>query len=387
METPWPTSIRRLVFWEPCTSPHKADLFSALVRLAPECEIVQCAERELTEDRTSLGWSVDAADGYSSLIAPGKTLIEEITSGTTTEALHVFSGIRWVPTIVRGLAAARSAGARIAIMSEPRVREGWKGELRFAQSWLTEGWLRRRAEFVLAIGRNGPPWFAGVGYPPERIFPFGYFVDPPQFDAVPPDASLDENMTMQIGYLGRLVEAKGVFDVIESAALLNGNCVVQVGGAGADEARLRALCTQLNVNAQFHGVIPMRNIAHFLTGLDVLVLASTTKDGWGVVVSEALMCGTAVVATDCVGASVLLDPPSLGRVVPARRPACIAEAILDLAACGAFAATARAERATWAKSVLSASAGADYLLRVVAWSEGKSHKPPDFYLSTPAPAA
>ncbi|MDP1045310.1 glycosyltransferase, partial [Klebsiella pneumoniae] len=66
-----------------------------------------------------------------------------------------------------------------------------------------------------------------------------------------------------------------------------------------------------------HGVLPMSDVNCFFRQVDVLVLASTTADdGWGVVVSEALMCGVAVVATATVGASVVLERSLFGRCVP-----------------------------------------------------------------------
>jgi glycosyltransferase involved in cell wall biosynthesis len=265
-------------------------------------------------------------------------------------------------------------------MSEPRVREGWKGEIRFLHSWLTEGWLRQRAEFVLAIGRNGPPWFFGVGYRQERIFPFAYFVDPPEYDVRLAVERSFGSLPLRIGYLGRLVKMKGVFDLVEAAALLRDSCMLEIGGGGADEIPLRASCEDLKLNAKFRGVIPIAEVGRFLSNLDVLVLASTTKDdGWGVVVSEALLCGTAVVATACVGASLVLDDPSRGRVVPARSPGKIANAIMDLARGEGLGTAARARRVAWSSRVLGATGGAEHLLKIVAWSEGSLPRPSAFH--------
>ena len=373
---------RRIVFWEPIDSPHKAGLFSALARLAPDCSIVHCADRGLGADYAALGWQGEdnCADGVETLVAPGTAVVHEIAAARPQESLHVFSGTRWVPTIVEGLRAVRRAGARFAIMSEPRVREGWKGELRFLQSWLTERALRRRVSFVLAIGRNGPPWFTSVGYAGERVFPYAYFVDPPRCEAAPTDPSIDRSK-LQIGYLGRLVEEKGIFDIVRSAALLADDCQLHVAGGGPEEARLRGMAKELHAPVTFHGVIPMPNVGRLLSALDVLVLASTTKDdGWGVVVSEALMCGTAAIATDRVGASLVLDVPERGRVVPAGRPDRIADAVRELAASGVLKTSSRSARAAWARSALSASAGAAYLLKVIAWSEGRAPRPAAFHL-------
>lgn len=371
-------ATRRLVFWEPCTSPHKAGLFAALAQLAPDWSIVQCAERGVDDERKALGWQDAGAAGVATLLRPSAAQIRELVAARPQESLHIFSGIRWVPTIVEGLRAVQRSGARFAIMSEPRAREGLRGELRFVQSWLTEHSLRRNVDFVLAIGRNGPSWFSSVGYDPARIVPFAYFVEPPRRAT---ERSPMEKRTLRIGYLGRLVEEKGVFDLLASAALLNADCRYHFAGAGRDEARLRTAAALLDAETVFHGVLPMPDVGRFLSSLDILVLASTTQDdGWGVVVGEALMCGAAVVATDCVGASLVLDRAELGRVVPARRPALIADAVRSLANSGALEPAARERRAEWARATLSATAGAAHLKRVIAWSDGRSPAPAAFHL-------
>jgi hypothetical protein len=65
-------------------------------------------------------------------------------------------------------------GRPFGVMSGPRLSEGLKGWTRFAQ--LTEGAMRRNADFIFVIGRNGPSWFRAVGYRSDRIFPFAYFL-------------------------------------------------------------------------------------------------------------------------------------------------------------------------------------------------------------------
>jgi len=353
-----------------------------MARLAPSLRIVSCADQGLPLARKVLGWSVQEADGYENLVSPSNEDIEKLVASDPNGTLHVFSGVRWVPMIVKALARVRKRQARIAIMSEPRVREGWRGELRFLHSSLTEFGLTRRAEFILAIGRNGPPWFESVGYPPERILPFAYFVDPPNggiHAALPDD---EPARRVKLGFLGRLVEMKGVFDIVVAAATLKDACELHIAGTGADESRLKVMCAELGLAAKFHGVIPIDSVGSFLGAIDVLVLASTSKDdGWGVVVSEALMCGTAVVATDCVGASLVLDQPLAGRVVPARSPANIADAILDLRQGAAFGAAVRGERARWARSILGAQHGAAHLLNIIAWRDGFAPRPGAFHHS------
>ncbi len=272
-------------------------MFEALALLNPKLELICCADKELSESRRALGWSVPDAVGYREYCCPHPQTIELLVTESISTSLHIFSGIRWVPTILKGLKSVKANKARYAIMSEPRVASGWSGTLRWLQSWSEERYHRRHAAFILAIGRNGPPWFKSVGYSAEKVIPFAYFISPPEVEAyVPPPTE-----KLRVGYLGRLVKMKGVFDVVAALAHLNGGATLDIAGGGPEEEALKANCISAGVEATFRGVLPMSEVNSFFREIDVLILATTSDDGWGVVVSEALMCGVPVVATAAVG--------------------------------------------------------------------------------------
>lgn len=369
-------ALRRLVIWEPSLSPHKADFFTALARLNPQLELICCADKELSESRRALGWSVPDPIGYTTLVAPNLQTIESLVAESVSSSLHIFSGIRWVPTILKGLTSIKANKARYAIMSEPRVASGWSGALRWLQSWGEERYHRRHAAFILAIGRNGPPWFTSIGYPAEKVIPFAYFISPPIVKShIPPPTE-----KLRIGYLGRLVKPKGIFDVVDALAQLNGRVTFDIAGGGPEAEAMKAHCISAGVEATFRGVLPMSEINCFFRQIDVLILASTTSDdGWGVVVSEALMCGVAVVATTTVGASIVLDRSLFGRCVPPNNPTAIADAIEQLRDTGELKPAKRTLRTTTAVNILSAYAGAEYLMQVISWSDGHGARPQAFY--------
>lgn len=373
--------LSRIVFWEPSTSPHKIDFFVALATIAPSIEVICCANSELTDERKVQGWSIKPTKAFRTIVAPSQAAIDKLVGEHANSTLHIFSGIRWVPIVVAGLKAVKRNRARFAIMSEPRVREGWKGSLRFLHSWLTETWLRHHAEFVLAQGKNGPPWFRSVGYPEARIFPFAYFVDPPKQLASTDEKPRDADRPIQIGYVGRLVKMKGVFDLVAATEKLGSSAQLGIVGSGPEEQALKTACAELQLDAKFIGVLPIQEVGGFMRKLDVLVLASTEKDGWGVVVSEALMCGTAVIATPCVGASLVLNESIFGSCVPAGSPESIADAVRDLHASGLFSAEARIKRQTLARARLSAEGGARHLMDIVGWRFSGGVRPHPFYES------
>lgn len=360
-------------------SPHKADFFAAVAKISPNIEVICCAQSQLSEYRKAQGWSIKHTESFRTIIAPTKNEIDQLVHEQVGSSLHIFSGIRWVPSIVAGLKSVRKHKAKFAIMSEPRVAEGWKGKLRFLQSWLTEGWLRSNAAFVLAQGRNGPPWFTSVGYSADCVFPFAYFIDPPLAILSEAQSTSQTNRPIQIGYVGRLVKMKGIFDLVAAVAKLGNTAHLRIVGAGPQEGDLQMRCNDLHINAEFLGVLPMSEVCNFMLKLDLLVLASTEKDGWGVVISEALMSGTAVIATPCVGASLVLDEPVFGKCVPVASPDAIAEAIRKLQSIGAFSLEVRKQRAELAQQCLSAEDGARHLLAIIQWRFAGAERPTPFY--------
>lgn len=355
---------RRIVFWEPSISPHKLPLYRALVALGFDCTYV--TQDGLAAGRAALGWSLGETAALDLRVLPDAAAVSALIADRRAESVHLFSGLRHVPVIVAGLAEAIRTGATFGLMSEPRAREGWRGAMRLAQSWFTERALRRHARFVLAIGRNGPPWFRAVGYPPARIFPFAYYVDAP-----PPLAAPVGPTT--IAYLGRLEPEKGIDLFLAAAARLDPAWRVTVAGHGSAEARVRA-----DRRVQFAGALPMAAVPGFLGEADVLVQPSlTTDDGWGAVIGEALLAGAAAVASDRAGASILLDAPERGRVIRRLHPDALAAAIREVAAAGRDPALRR-RRAAWARGCLTGEAGAARLVAILEHVLGGAPPPPAF---------
>lgn len=106
-----------------------------------------------------------------------------------------------------------------------------------------------------------------------------------------------------IGFAGRLVEEKGVGDLLEAAAHVPGTRVV-IAGDGPAQALLaeRAAREDLAGRVHFLGHVPSTRMAGCLAGFDVLVLPSHTTPTWkeqfGRVLVEAMACGVAVVGSD-----------------------------------------------------------------------------------------
>jgi len=378
--------LTRIVFWEPCVSPHKSAFISAVAeRFGPDVTVYCVAHEGVPQARQALGWTDSSELLHHTVVAPDDALIDALIDEGGQTCLHVFSGIRWFSTLTRALARVKRQGRRFALMSEPRDNAGWKGALRFIQSYLTEAWLRRHVQFVLAIGRHGSPWFRSVGYAAERVFPFAYFLPPPSDDGLPDGMSLRTgDSIVQVAYVGRFTEAKGVRFVLPALAKLTTPARITLIGDGELRPQLEQQALDLQLDMVFTGPLPIGEVQRRMRDFDILILPSISRDdGWGAVVSEALLAGVAVIASECAGASILLDQgadSSNGCVVPPADSAAIAAAITTLQRDGWLAAHARKARKQWAVERLTAQAGALHFEHIVRHRIEGAARPKEFFL-------
>jgi glycosyltransferase involved in cell wall biosynthesis len=143
-----------------------------------------------------------------------------------------------------------------------------------------------------------------------------------------------------LGFLSLLDEHhryKGLEVLLEAVALLRkeGRRVrLKVGGAGEEQGFYRDLAAGLGIAeaAEFLGFIPAPDLPAFYGSCHVFVLPSTDarREGFGLVLLEAMACGRAVVSTPIVGMYGDIQAHETGLLVPPKDPAALAGALRRL---------------------------------------------------------
>jgi glycosyltransferase involved in cell wall biosynthesis len=138
--------------------------------------------------------------------------------------------------------------------------------------------------------------------------------------------------------IGRLVERKGIGNVIRSLTELPGVLLTVAGGparealdADPEVARLRRLVERHGVTdrVEFVGSMPRDAVPALMRGSDVVVCAPWYEP-FGIVPLEAMACGRPVVGTAVGGLLDTVVPGVTGDLVPPRRPDRLAEALRRL---------------------------------------------------------
>jgi glycosyltransferase involved in cell wall biosynthesis len=223
--------------------------------------------------------------------------------------------------------------------------------------------LRRRAALVLEVDQNIlkrlPPPFEAIrkyvlrhtdhvlsrspdattvvrarGYT-GPVTPIGYGVDIATFSPLPAAAVADANRAFRIGYVGRLIEEKGLDDALEAMAMSGAPVSFAIMGEGPHETKLRERVANLGLDQRvsFRGWGSPADVANFLRGLDALVLLTRTtkavREQFGRVIIEAQACGVPVIGSrsgaipDVVGDG--------GWIVPERDPQALRNLLSQIA--------------------------------------------------------
>jgi len=199
------------------------------------------------------------------------------------------------------------------------------------------------AAFVVP-GRSSLNYLQELGVAGRRIFTAPNAVDVPLFSQLAEAARGNDFQArgrhslppQYFLYVGRLVQAKGVFELMEAYARLKAGIRSNVGlvfvGDGPDHAKLVEQALKISPGTiQFLGFVHREELAEIYALADGFIFP-THSDPWGLVVNEAMACNLPVVVTTVAGCTLdLVQDGWNGFVVPPRDVSQLALAMARLA--------------------------------------------------------
>ncbi|MEA9984426.1 glycosyltransferase family 4 protein [Subtercola sp. RTI3] len=146
-----------------------------------------------------------------------------------------------------------------------------------------------------------------------------------------------ETAGLHVGFLGRLVEEKGLESLVEGfrqlddpeARLLIAGDYLKVAGGSVVERVRRQMGDDTRI--RLLGFLPDGQLPHFYSSLDVFALPSVNSfEAFGIVQVEAMKAGVPSLASDLPGVRTPVEATGFGRIVPRNQPDAIAAALRDL---------------------------------------------------------
>lgn len=198
---------------------------------------------------------------------------------------------------------------------------------------LTERMIARRADRIVATTRDELREVTAMGCPAGRISVVPCGVDLERFSV---EGSIAERRDRaRIVVVSRLVERKGIGNVIAALPMLPGVELVIAGGPpeamiddDPEAVRFMGLADQLGVadRVELLGAVCREGVPALLRSADV-VACCPWYEPFGLVAVEAMACGVPVVASAVGGLAETVLDGSTGLHVEPRRPDHIADAV------------------------------------------------------------
>jgi len=191
---------------------------------------------------------------------------------------------------------AKKIGARALFFT-------WQNLLRLYPppfSWM-ERYNLKNAAYAIAGNREGKEVLRAKGYRGRVAVIPQFGVDP---EIYKPNGGEKGERLFTIGYIGRLVEEKGVDLLLYALSGLPGEWRLRILGSGPQKGRLQNLVQELGLKERvaFDPPIPSPGMPDYYQGLDLLVLPSRTRPHWkeqfGRVLIEAMATEVPVVGSD-----------------------------------------------------------------------------------------
>ena len=318
--------MQDIVFWKNHPSLHDHELYRSM---SSYYDVTLVCDRPTPQNRiVSSGWSTltGLRTFFLSSQASPKKFVGDFLS-EHTEAIHVLSGLRSCQSVRFAMPQLlKLPSPRIVISQEAPTKT--TGLRKFFQSIyyrLALAKCQKKVSALFTMGEMGINAYKRLGFPAQKIHPIMYSY-PGHYPPLPPPTL--PTLPLKVIYVGEAIRAKGVQLLLDAVKNLSPESV-HLTFAGSDPQGIlaRAQAEPLWQNRiRVLGVIPNHKILDIISQHDLLILPSF-NDGWGMVVTEALIAGIGAIVTDACGSQDIPRHFQTGLVIPSESRIAITEAL------------------------------------------------------------
>lgn len=355
-------------FWQRIVTPHMMGLAVALSERM--VRVTYVAEELMSIERKQQGWLEPEACGVRLVLADRQREVGALVAHASFDAIHVCQGVRANGLVGVAQNALEKRGLTYLVVLESAMDSGWRGVFkRFEYSRIFQKKQNSLAA-LLAIGYLTPEWLIRRGVSSSKVFPFAYFLDKGE----PVEVVEDPVGPVRFIFVGQFIPVKRLDWLINALAELDcQEFELSVVGSGPLENAIREKASAvLGEKLNWVGRLPSDRVRGYIAAADCLVLPSI-YDGWGAVVSEALLCGTPVICSAACGSAGIVRSSNFGGVFERDDFEGLKALLEKAAAAGRVAGEKRRQIIGWS-DVITASAGAQYLIDIVSPDPTEANK-------------
>ncbi len=173
--------------------------------------------------------------------------------------------------------------------------------------------LLKKADFVLSLSKRSNEEVKSLGVETAKASVFTYWIDLDKFKFIPDAKKKLEWGQFTVLFVGRLITEKGLNILMQSVKLWNKKIKLAIIGTGPMETKILNFARKMKT-VNFLGKVDQDNLALYYSGVDCLIVPSTSEEGFGRVIIESLACGTPVIASNRGAISEAMDE-TVGRLI------------------------------------------------------------------------
>ena len=236
----------------------------------------------------------------------------ELYEMIASESFDAFIVNGWyLKTFWQAVWACKRAGTPVLARGDSQLQTPRSWPKRIAKEIGYRGLLRVFDGF-LSVGHQFDRYLMHYGIPPNRIFRVPHCVDNAWFheraqkegNRIPEAIPANPNESYIALFVGKFIAKKRPRDFIQAIGSLQRKGVSITGvlvGSGPQEQRLKRFATSHSVAVHFAGFKNQSELPAYYAAADMIILPSSGGETWGLVVNEAMACGTPAIVSDAVG--------------------------------------------------------------------------------------
>lgn len=160
---------------------------------------------------------------------------------------------------------------------------------------------------ILSLSKKSNEEIRTLGINKEKLAVFTYWIDLQRFRKV---SSAKKILGLEgkfvVLFVGRLIAEKGIKPLLEAAEVWNKKITLVIAGSGLLEGYILKQIKRMK-NVSFVGKINQADLPVYYSSADCVIVPSTSEEGFGRVIIEALACGTPVIVSKRGAISEAMD--------------------------------------------------------------------------------